>query len=148
MAGKNKVERGFRILVDNSAGSVQGLSGDLVPGSLAGGGITLDEVELTGVSEAVKNFLWGHGNSEITAQFYLNDTATTGAFTVLKAAPYTGTVTLQWGSTGAAPTTGDPEWEGEYVILSSAAAMNAGAAIINARFLPTGSTAPAWGTVS
>lgn len=148
MAGKNKVERGFRILVDNSAGSAQGLTGDLVPGSVQGGGITLDEVELTGVSESVKNFLWGHGNSEITAQFYLNDTATTGAFTVLKAAPYVGTVTLQWGSTGAAPTAGDPEWEGEYVVLSSGAAMSGGAAIINARFLPTGSTAPAWGTVS
>lgn len=147
MAGKNKTERGFRILVDNSAGAAQGLTGDLVPGSLTGGGITLDEVEMTGVSEAVKNYLFGHGNSEITGQFYLNDTATTGAFTVLKAAPYTGTITLQWGSTGAAPTAGDPEWEGEYVILSSGVSFNGGAAIINARFLPTGSTAPAWGTV-
>jgi hypothetical protein len=147
--GKNKIERGFRILVDNSAGSAQDLSGDLVPGSCKGGGVVLDEIEMTGVSNTVKNYLGGFGDAPIDAQFYMNDTATTGAFTVLKGITgLVGTVTLQWGSNGAAPSTGDPEWEGEYTCLAADLGMNGGKAVINAKFKPGSAVAPAWGTVA
>jgi hypothetical protein len=152
MAGKNKIERGFRLLWDDlgtGAGTARDLSGDLVPGSVSGGGLVFDEVEMTGVSESVKNFLAGHASAEVSARFHLNDTATTGAFTVLTGSDggY-GTLTLQWGSSGAAPTTGDPEWEGEYVLLNCRAVMDGGRAVMEARWLPQGSTAPAWGTVA
>jgi len=147
--GKNKLERGFRISFDDSGGTVRDLSGDLVPGSVSGGGLVYDEVELTGVSESVKNYLAGHAESEITAQFYMNDTASTGAFTVLSGNQGgTGTLTLQWGSSGSAPDTGDPEWEGEYVLLNASVGLNGNKPVINAVFKPTGSTPPAWGTVS
>lgn len=143
MAGKNKNERSFRLIFAS-----QNLSGDLVPGSVSGGGLTFDEVDFTGVSEAVYNYLAGHARSEVAAQFYINDTATTGAFTVLTGNHgSTGTLTLQFGASSAAPTTGDPEWEGTYVLLDASVAMNGNRPVINARWLPSGSTAPAWGTV-
>ena len=152
MAGKNKVERSMRLYWDDlgtGSGTARNLSGDLVPGSLTGGGLVFDEVDLTGVSETVRNYLAGHAESEISAQFHINDTATTGAFTVLTGSDggY-GTLTLQYGSAGAAPTTGDPEWEGEYVLLKCEVGMNGNKPVINATWKPQGSTAPAWGTVS
>ena len=146
-AGKNKAERWFTINWDDSGTTARDLSGDLVPGSVGGGGLTYDEVDLTGVSEAVKNFLAGHAESEITAQFHMNDTATTGASTVLNgSAGGTGTLTLAWGA-GAAPTGGDLEWEGEYVLLDATVALAGNKFVHQCRWKPTGSTAPAWGTV-
>jgi len=149
MAGKNKSERGFRITWDDSGGNPRDLSGDLVPGSVSGGGLTFDEVDLTGVSESVRNFLAGHADSEITARFHLNDTATTGATTVLNGSNGgTGTLTLEFGSAGAAPTAGDPDWEGEYVLLDAKVVLDGNKHVHEARWKPTGSTAPAWGTVT
>lgn len=149
MAGKNKLERASRILWDDSGAAARDLTGDLVPGSLSGGGLELDEVDLTGVSQVAEQVLGGHGRSEISAQFYLNDTATTGALTVLKASlGLVGTLTLQWGSSGAAPTTGDPEWEGEYTLLSANIVLAGNKPVIQARWKPGSSTAPAWGTVA
>jgi len=144
MAGKNKVEKGFRITVNS-----QDLSGDLVPGSLTGGGVVFDKVEMTGVSDTVKNYLAGHGDAPINGKFYLNDTGTTGAFTVIEAANGTSvTVTLQYGSAGAAPTTGDPEWEGAYTIFMGQVGFDGGKAVFDCEMLPSSSTAPDWGTVS
>lgn len=149
MAGKNKVERSFRIQVDDASGTPRDLSGDLVPGSVGGGGLTFDEADMTGVSNTVKNYLAGHAESTISAQFHMNDTATTGATTVLNGINgKTGTLTLQWGADGAAPTTSDPEWEGEYVLLTNTISVNGGKFVHNVTFKPTGSIAPAWGTVS
>lgn len=150
MAGKNKTERGFRFYFDDSGGTARDLSGDLVPGSVSGGGLTFDEADMTGVSETVYNYLKGHALSEISARFHVNDTATTGAFTVLtghEAGAGTGTLTQQWGSSGAAPTGGDPEWEGEYVLLDCSAKLDGNKWILETVFKPTGSGTPAWGTV-
>lgn len=144
-AGKNKVERWFRVWFDDSGTTARDLSGDLLPGTITGGGRTLDEVEMTGVSDEFKNFLSGHANSEIGGQFYMNDTAVTGAFTVLNGAiGIAGTLTLQYGS-GATPAAGDPEWEGEYILLSADVALAGNKPVLNARWLPSGSAAPAWG---
>ncbi|MCC6192067.1 MAG: hypothetical protein IT318_23810 [Anaerolineales bacterium] len=141
MAGKNKTERGFRFTWDG-----QDLSGDLIPGSVNGGGITLDEVEMTGVSEAVKNFLGGHGNSPVSAQFHLNDTSNR-AFNVLKDdGGVAATLLMEFGSSGAAPIQGDPTWSGTYVFLGFSVAPNAGRMVMTANWRPSGATAPAWGT--
>jgi len=148
MAGKNKIERWFTISVDDSGGTARDLSGDLVPGSIGGGGLVYDEADMTGVSEAVYNFLAGHATSEITASFHMNDTATTGATTVLNGVDGTVvTITLAWGQ-GAAPTSGDPDWEGEYVVLSANIALDGNKFVHQCTFKPSGSTAPAWGTVT
>lgn len=151
MAGKNHNERSFRLLFDDASAAAQDLSADLVPGSVSGGGLTFDEVDVTGVSEAVYNFLKGRGTSEISANFHMNDTATTGATTVLNghdAGSGVGTLTLQWGQNSAAPTTGDPEWEGEYVLLSNVIALDGNKFVHQCTFKPSGAVAPAWGTVS
>ena len=142
MAGKNKTERGFRFLWDT-----KDLSGDLVPGSVNGGGIVLDEVDMTGVSEAVKNFLGGHGNAPVSARFHMND-ASNRAFNVLKDdGNVAATLTLQYGSSGAAPTTGDPEFEGTYVFLGFNVVPDGGKLVLEGRWMPSGATPPAWGTV-
>src|SRR3990167_8461352 len=107
MAGKNHEERSFRLWYDDAgtgSGTARDLTGDLVIGSLTGGGgLVFDEVDMTGVSNLVKNFLAGHAMSRIAARFHMNDTATTGATTVLNGATPsatiagTGTLTLQYG---------------------------------------------------
>lgn len=151
MAGKNHVERSFRIWFDDSGATARDLTGDLIPGSVSGGGLTFDEADMTGVSETVYNFLRDRATSEITARFHMNDTATTGATTVLNghnAGAGTGTLTLQWGQSGAAPTTGDPEWEGEYVLLDNSIALDGNKFVHQCTFKPTGATPPAWGTYS
>ncbi len=148
-AGKNKVEKGFRIQVDDSGGAARDLSGDLVIGSLSGGGIIFDEVDMAGVSESVINFLSGHGNSTIAGNFHVNDTATTGAFTVINGNNGgTGTVTLQWGSLGTAPSTGDIEWAGEYVYFMGELTFDAGKTVFPVTLKPTGAVAPSFGTVT
>lgn len=149
MAGKNHIETSFRLMFDDSGGTARDLSGDLIPGSVNGGGKVLDEVELTGVSNTVKNYLAGHANAPISARFHMNDTATTGAFTVLSGkVGAIGTMTLQYGQSGAAPTTGDPEWEGEYVFLGFNMVPDGGRFVMECTFQPAaGQAAPAWGTV-
>ncbi|MBK7181407.1 MAG: hypothetical protein IPH82_30225 [Chloroflexi bacterium] len=139
MAGKNHVEKSFRLQWDDSGGTTRDLSGDLVPGSISGGGLVFDEADMTGVSNTVYNFLADRATSEISATFHLNDTATTGAFTVLKATGgLVGTLTMQWGQNGAAPTTNDPEWEGEYVLLSNNVTLDGNKAVINCTWKPSG----------
>jgi len=147
-AGKNKSERYVTIDWDDSGEAARDLTGDLVPGTLGGGGLTFDEVDLTGVLESVYNFLSGHAQSEIVAQFHMNDTATTGASTVLNgSAGKTGTLTIEWGA-GAAPTSGDIDWEGEYVLLDASVVLAGNKFVHQCRWKPTGSTAPAWGVVA
>ena len=150
MAGKDKIERGFRIFWDDSATAPQDITASLIPGTIAGGGLTLDPVDMTGVSDAVKKYLGGHSDSAISGQFHLDDTATIGAFTVLNnTTGLIGTLTLQFGSNGAAPAGSDPEWEGEYTLLSATVGNNAGKMVLNALWQPAaGAADPAWGTFS
>lgn len=145
---KNILERYIRLSWDDSGSSPQDLSGDLVPGSLSGPGFTSPEVRMTGVSETVENYQADRKDAEVSAQFYMNDTATTGAFTVLKATQgLVGVLTIQFG-TGAAPTTDDPEYEGDHILLEAGITNQGGALVISARWKPGSSTPPAWGVVS
>jgi len=143
MAGKDKIETGFRILWDT-----KDLTGDLIPGSVTGGGKVLDEVDMLGVSETVRNFLAGHASAPVSARFHMND-ATNRSFNVLKDDHgVVATLTLQWGSNGAAPTAGDPEWEGQYVCFGFPMGMDAGRSVMDVTWQPSGSTPPAWGVYS
>ena len=147
--GKNKVERGFRIWFDDTVPTARDLTGDLVHGSVTGGGFIFDQADMSGVSETVRNYLAGHAESPVSARFHMNDTATTGSTTVLNAQNgLAGTITLQYGSLGAAPATGAPEWEGEYVLVQNNIVLDGNKFVHDCLFLPTGSTAPAWGTMT
>lgn len=152
MAGKDKIETGLRLLWDDSGGTARDLSADLVPGSLSGPGLSHDEVELTGVSNDVKQYLAGHATANTQARFFLNDTSSTGAFTVLtnnSGNNTNGTLTVQFGSAGADPTTGDPEWEGEHILMKATVVMDGGRAVLDCSWQPkAGAAIPAWGTVA
>jgi len=133
MAAKDKLSRGVRIWVDDAAlGTARDLSGDLIPDSLSGLGFNADLIDMTGESEAA------------------NDTASTGASTVLHGIEGLSSITLtvQIGSAGAAPVAGDLEWEGEYTCLSATLSQDGGRLTHDCEFAPYGSTAPAWGTMS
>lgn len=145
---KDILERFVTLTWDDSATAPQDLSSDMVPGSLSGPGFTAPEVRMTGVSEQSENYQADRKDAEVSAQFYMNDTATTGAFTVLSASQgLVGTLTIAFG-TGAVPTTGDPEYEGEHILLDTGIAIQGGAMVINARWKPGATTAPSWGTVT
>ena len=150
MAGKNKIESGVRLFFDDTGGTARDLSSSLVPGSLNGPGFTASEVSLRGVAETAESYYADVKDNQVTAQFYLDDTALTGSHTVLIAqmadATKEGTLTIQFGSAGAAPAAGDPEWEGEYVLTQYDVSISGGAAIASAAWRPqAGQSAPAWG---
>lgn len=147
--GKDKIERSFRLKFDNAVGgSLTDLSSDLLPGSTSGAGKALEEIELTGVSTAVRHYLTGFATSTISARFHMNDTASTGSFTILKSMfQLVGTLQLEYGQNGAAPTTGDPRWYGEYVLVGMSAVPDAGRLLIEAMWSPADDTGGQWGTV-
>lgn len=149
MAGKNKIERGFRFLFDDSGGTPRDLTPGIVPNSFNGAGMQFDEAQMEGASDMVKKAMANQAASPISFQSYLDDTATTGVFTVLMGMlGKAGTATIQFGSSGSAPTGGDPEFEGEYTYLGYTMGMNGGRAIMSHNFAPAPGTDPAWGTVS
>ena len=143
--GKNKVETGFRIWWDD-ASTARDLSGDLVPGSISIGD-EYEEADMTGVSDGLRNYLAAFRDVEITAQFHFNDTASTGASTVLNARNgKAGTLTLQWGDAGQAPEGTSLELEGEVVQLRNAPTINGNTWVHDVRWKPTGVVGWAWGT--
>ena len=145
---KDILERFIKIYVDDSGGTARDLSSDMVPGSLSGPGFTAPEIRMTGVSDQSENYQADRKDAEVACQFYMNDTASTGAYTVLKGIQgLVGTVRIDFG-TGATPTTGDPQYSGEHICLETGIGIQGGAMEINARFKPGATTAPAWGTVS
>lgn len=145
---KDILERFVRLLWDDSGSVARDLSVDLVPGSLTGPGFTAPEIRMTGVADTVENYQADRNDMEVSAQFYMNNTATTGAFTVLKGTlARVGTLTIRFG-TGAAPVAGDPEYDGEHILLDTAIALQGGAVVMNARWKPGATTAPAWGVVT
>ena len=151
MAGKNHVERSFRLSIDDSGGSPQDISGDIVPGTVNGGGFNYDGVDMTGVSAGVKQSAAGYADAPVTFRAHMNDTASTGATTVLNGivGGAAVTLTMQWGQSGAAPTTDDPEFEGEYVCLGAPIVNDGGRFVHEVSLKPAaGASDPAWGTVT
>ena len=116
---------------------------------ISGVGLDYEQQDVTAYSDGVKNFTLGHPSAEIDISGPLNNTASTGGHTVFEAiadAPYSQdsyTLTVQFGIR-AAPTAGDPEFEGEYLLQSY---IVNGDATYTAHVVPATATAPAWGTV-
>lgn len=136
----------IRVYVDDSGASARDISASV--SSVSGTGLTYNETDVTAYSDGVINFTLGHPTSEIEITGPLNNTATTGAHIVFTGIAgvetSTFTVTVQIGIK-AAPTTGDPEFEGEYICSSY---MVNGDGTYTARMVPGSATAPAWGTVA
>lgn len=137
----------INILVDDSGSVARNLSTDLIPGTLDGVGEEGDSISMAGQNQN-EYYLIGRKDGDLTCQFFMNDTATTGAHTVLKGIlGLVRTVTVQFG-TGAAPTTGDPEWEGEYILQSLRAVIVDGKMAYACVFKRGDATGPAWTTIS
>jgi hypothetical protein len=139
--------RYIRVSLDDSGGSARDISASV--SDISGVGLDYAPADVTAYSDGVINFTLGHPSAEIDITGPLNNTATTGGHTVLEAiadAPYsqtTYTLTVQIGIR-AAPTGGDPEFEGEYLVQNY---IVNGDATYTAHLVPGSVTAPAWGTV-
>ena len=114
-------------------------------------GQTFAQHEVTGFGDAAQNFINGQLQSPVTVKGYLTTTATTGTHTVIQpvfAAGSQVTLTVQVGL-NAAPVSGNPEFEGEFIVESYKPTIeNGGAIMFEAVLKPAIGTAPAWGTVA
>ncbi len=148
MAGKT-TSRYIKVLFDDAAGTPRDLSDSVK--TIGGIGLNYDAVDVTALANEVKQYLSGRGDSPIEMSGTFNNTADVGAHVVI--APQNGqnkssTLTIQIGSQ-AAPTTGDPEWEGEYSVFGYTVNAGESEATWASSFKPmAGAAAPAWGTVS
>lgn len=138
--------RWVRFLIDDSGATARDVSASVT--NISGVGLSYGETDVTAYSDGVRNFTLGHAESQLDVTGTFNNTATTGAHTVFKdiagQQSATVTVTVQIGIR-AAPTTGDPEFEGEYYCSSY---LVNGDGTWTARVVPGSGTAPAWTTVS
>jgi hypothetical protein len=135
----------IRVLVDDNTPTAQDVSASV--SNISGVGLTYAEQDVTAYSDGVVNFTLGHPSSEIEISGPISNTASSGSHTVFSAIAgdqtTTHTVTVRIGIR-AVPTTGDPEFEGEY--YCSSYVVN-GDGTYTARMVPASATAPAWGSV-
>ncbi len=112
---------------------------------------TNDQIDVTGFGDEAHKSINGQVRAPVTIRGYLTTTANTGTHTVINGAFVAGAqVTLQVAvGDNAAPTTGAPEYSGEFIVASYTPVVKTGEAV---RFLAmlnpaTGST-PAWSTMA
>jgi len=138
--------RWIRVSVDDSGDTARDISASV--SNVSEVGLSYEETDVTGYSDGVINFTLGHPSSEIEITGPMSNTADVGSHVVFSGIvgdeSATRTVTIQIGIR-AAPTSGDPEFEGEYYCSRYTVS---GDGTYTARMVPGGSTAPAWGTVA
>jgi len=148
MATGKTTGRYVKILLDDSGGTPRDISASV--STIGGVGLNNEQVDVTTLSDSVMQYLSGRGDSTIELGGPFNNTATTGAHGVLSGLNGTNTaatLTIQIGIR-AAPTTGDPEWEGEYVVLAYPVNVGLNEVTWSATLKPAfGAATPAWGTV-
>lgn len=136
------------VKMDDSGGTPrQFADGDIVSVDL---GLTNDQHDVTGFGDAVHKFINGQLKAPVTINGFVTTTANVGTHPVIQGAFAAGvpvTLTVQVGQ-NAAPTGGDPEYEGEFYVESYRPTLQTGAAVMfTATLKPAIGTAPAWGTV-
>lgn len=139
----------INVIMDDSGGTPrQFADGDISSVDL---GLTYAQHDVSGFGQAAQNFINGQVQAPVTIKGYVTTTADVGTHPVINGAFAAGsqvTLTVQVGQ-NAAPTSGDPEFEGEYVVESYKPEIQAGGAIsFTASLKPATGTAPAWGTVA
>jgi hypothetical protein len=140
--------RWLKVLLDDGTGNPQDISNDLdsinIPNEFG-------EIDVTGFGDGAENSMPGLSNFSVEITGTFNPAAGNGLFTVLKAinGVYEGhTLTVQVGQ-NAAPTSGDPEFEGEFWCQKmNVSATPTGKTVINGSLRVYGATTPQWGTVS
>lgn len=137
MAGKDKLMRGTRVYVGG-----YDLSGDVrTLGSLD---YTAPEVDITGLSNEVENFLAGRLSVGVRGlQSFLND-ASGGASAVMQSAPNNFVATVNIGSGGAEPAAGDLAYIVPGVQLSDNTEFSQSVGMFSTDLLPTAATLDAY----
>ncbi len=136
------------VKMDDSGGTLRTFAdGDIRSVDL---GLAYDQFDVTGFGDDVHQFINGQLRAPVTLQGYLTTTATVGTHPVINGAFQSGsTVTLevQVGN-NTTPTSGDPEYTGEFIVESYRPQItNGGAIMFTATLKPATGVAPAWGTV-
>jgi hypothetical protein len=143
-----------RVFLDDSAGTVRNISGSV--SSIGDVGVTYETSDVTALINDIKQYLTGRGDAPITLGGPFDNTpaavspALTGIHAIapaLNGKNIASTLTIQLGIR-AAPTTGDPKFEGEFIVdkYSWNLDMNNAAWQMTLKPAP-GTTAPAFGTV-
>lgn len=140
--------RYIKVLLDDSGGTARDITASI--SSIGNIGLNYDQADVTAINDSVMQYLAGRGDADIQFSGPFNNTATTGAHTVftgLNGANTAATLTVQIGIR-AAPTTGDPEFEGEFVVTSYLLGGDMNNLTWTGTLKPAfGASAPAWGTV-
>src|SRR5690606_6768475 len=81
-------------------------------------GLTNDQHDVTGFGDGVHKFINGQAQAPVTIRGFLTTTADIGTHPVINGAFQTGSqVTLRVAvGNNAAPTSGDPEYSGEFIV--------------------------------
>ncbi len=137
------------VQIDDSGGTPRTFAdGDIISVDL---GLTFDQHDVTGFGDAVHNVVNGQLQAPVTLKGHLTTTADTGTHVVIQGAFAAGaavSLAVQVGQ-NAAPTTGDPEYTGEFYVESYKPTIETGGAVtFEATLQPASGTAPTWGTVS
>jgi hypothetical protein len=139
--------RWIKVLLDDTTPTARDISGDVESVDIDDG---YGELDVTGFGDGSENSIPGMPTFNVELTCHFNPAATTGVYTVVKGivGAYSGhTLTVQQGQ-NAAPTTGDPEFEGEYWCSGMKFSSDPkGKTTLTVSLRVYGSTAPAWGTV-
>jgi hypothetical protein len=154
MATGKTTSRYITVTLDDSGGTPRNITNSVT--SIGGIGLAYDQVDVTTLADAVKQYLSGRGDAAISLGGQFNNTAVaaapseSGAHPVLSGlngANTAATLTIAIG-VRAAPTTGDPKFSGEFTVLSYTMAGDLQNLTWNAELKPAfGAAQPAWGTV-
>lgn len=136
------------VKMDDSGGTLRTFAnGDINSVDL---GLTLDQHDVTGFGDAAHNVINGQLQAPVTIKGFLTTTANTGTHTVINGAFQAGSqVTLKVAvGNNTTPTTGDPEYSGEFLVASYKPIIETGKAVMfEATLKPAIGTAPVWGTM-
>jgi hypothetical protein len=114
-------------------------------------GLTADQHDVTGFGDDVHRMINGQMRAPVTLRGYLTTTADTGTHPVIQGAFAAGEqVTLRVAvGDNATPTSGDPEYSGEFLVASYTPTIATGGAVMfTATLNPATGTAPTWGTLA
>ncbi len=137
------------VAMDDSGATARLITADVM--SIDGLPLTYDEVEQSGYSQD-HNYLAGQADAQISLEMKFTTTALTGTHTVFSGivgSNTAGTLTVALGD-NQAPTSGDPEYEGEFICTGYQVVPAKDGLITATATLRVGPDAaiPAWGTVA
>lgn len=149
MATGKTVNKYVVVKMDNAAGAVQIITASV--SKLGALGKQFDAPDVTTFADGWKNFLIAMHGQDVDLEGPFNNTATTGAHIIFSGIVGLMSATFTFAAVfgvGAAGTTGDPQWSGEYYCAAYTVEASGpqGALMWKAKLKPAGTTAGDFGT--